>query len=170
MGTGCVGGSTADACIMEGSAGQGDQLDADGNLIPPGGRIRRFCVASNHDPDHDTTQDRAHGRSCWQTMGDAGFDLVVPDDLPVGADPDDSAPPSFTELVTVPRFAVVLDRSGSMAGDKLDQAKIGAHFLLDTLVNGDELALISFASVATVDQPRHPVELIARPRSSLSTA
>lgn len=155
LGTACVGGSTSDACIMEGSVNDGDRFDVDGALII--GRMRRFCVASNHDPDQDTRQDSNHNESCWETMGGAGFDLIIPDDLPFGADPNDAEPPSFLQLVTVPRFAIVLDRSGSMVGEKLQQAKIGAHFFVDNALDGDELAQISFASAATVDLARHAV-------------
>jgi hypothetical protein len=156
QGNGCVGGTTADACVMEGAQDEGDQIEAGTGAILPG-RIRRFCVAGNHDPDGNTNQHGAHQQSCWQTMAEMPFDLVVPDGLPVGADPDGIAPPAFLELATVPRLVTVLDRSGSMTGVKLEQAKIGATFLVDLGRDGEELAQVSFASAATVDLPRHPL-------------
>ncbi len=137
---------------MEGGAGDGDRFE-DGVLVR--GRMRRFCVASDHDPDGDTRQHRSHGESCWETMGGRGLDLVVPAGPPVGADPDAVDPPQFQQLVTATRTVVVLDRSGSMAGAKLAQAKIGAHYVVDDAADGDELALVSFASAATVDLARH---------------
>ena len=50
--------------------------------------------------------------------------------------------------------AVVLDRSGSMAGPPLSAAKAGAQTLLDTLdLAIDQLAMISFASGRRIDAP-----------------
>ncbi|MHA6784066.1 VWA domain-containing protein [Pseudonocardia saturnea] len=153
-GSACLGDPTADTCIMEGGSDDGDRFVA-GTLVT--GRMRRFCVAGNHDPDGDTRQHRSHHESCWETMGGAGFDLAVPDGLPAGADPDAAEPLAFLLLDDVPRLAIVLDRSGSMAGDKLEQARIGAHFFVDTATDGDELAQVSFASAATVDMARHVI-------------
>jgi Ca-activated chloride channel family protein len=43
-------------------------------------------------------------------------------------------------------LALVLDRSGSMSGQKLLDARRAAHRMVDLLRDGDELALISFGS------------------------
>ena len=51
-----------------------------------------------------------------------------------GAGGPTQAAPAFpagvvcTELIPVQRFMLVLDRSGSMLGAKIDQLKIGANF------------------------------------------
>ncbi|PIE17034.1 MAG: hypothetical protein CSA66_06945 [Proteobacteria bacterium] len=54
--------------------------------------------------------------------------------------------------------ALVLDRSGSMAGDKLDAAKAAAVSLLDDLADGDRVALLSYASDVTVELPSAPLD------------
>lgn len=50
-------------------------------------------------------------------------------------------------------LAVVIDRSGSMAGEKMDQAREAAKRLVDRLGDGDHLAIISYATDYTVDLP-----------------
>lgn len=54
-----------------------------------------------------------------------------------------------------PRMDVrlVLDRSGSMHGDKWDHAVAAAHQLVDRLQPGDTFGLISYSDDATVDLP-----------------
>ncbi|MDD7942831.1 VWA domain-containing protein [Actinomycetospora lutea] len=51
----------------------------------------------------------------------------------------------------------MLDRSNSMAGAKLEQAKIGADWFVDGALDGDGVALVSYASAATVDSALHPL-------------
>ena len=66
----CIGGTTANACIMEVGFAQGDRFGATGQggaLVE--GRVKHFCVASNHDPDGDTRQDARRGHSCWEEHG-----------------------------------------------------------------------------------------------------
>ena len=154
-GDGCVGGDTAAACIMEGGKFDGDRFI---NGVLAAGRMRKFCDASNHDPNGDTRQHRQHQQSCWESMGDAPFGLVVPAGSPGGADPNTSTNTAFMTLAATTRLAVVLDRSGSMAGLKLESMKTGAHFFVDSLQNGDELAQVSFASAATVDRSLHAID------------
>ncbi|MFO0599760.1 MAG: VWA domain-containing protein [Myxococcaceae bacterium] len=45
-------------------------------------------------------------------------------------------------------LAVVLDRSGSMSGSKIDEARRAVHRLVDLVQDGDELALVTFSSDA----------------------
>lgn len=47
-------------------------------------------------------------------------------------------------------LAVVLDRSGSMAGDKIAAARKASHALVDRLDEGDRLAFVTFGSDVTV--------------------
>jgi len=61
------------------------------------------------------------------------------------------------EVVPVERapmnVALVVDRSGSMQGDKLVSAQAAALSLLDDLADGDRVALLSYASDVSVDVP-----------------
>src|SRR5690606_22920558 len=48
-------------------------------------------------------------------------------------------------------LVLVLDRSGSMKGDRMDHARASAKFLIDQLKNGDRVAVVSYNTKATVD-------------------
>lgn len=145
----CVGGTTANACIMEGAWNEGDHFDATtGALIV--GRFTQFCVAANHDPDGDTRQEANHGQSCWQNIVDHFPDVTMP-----------NSPPPTQSFGTVPnlqwsvlaperRYMVVIDRSGSMQGAKIREAQVGAHWWVDGSVIGDVLGMESFASSASI--------------------
>ena len=52
---------------------------------------------------------------------------------------------------------LVLDRSGSMAGAKFDQLKIGANFWVDYVNPLEELGVVTYASSASTDIPRTEV-------------
>ncbi len=47
-------------------------------------------------------------------------------------------------------LALVIDRSGSMSGEKLEYVKKAAHHLLDLLQNGDRVAVIAYDHQVTV--------------------
>ncbi|HEY1097784.1 MAG TPA: VWA domain-containing protein [Myxococcota bacterium] len=49
--------------------------------------------------------------------------------------------------------ALVIDRSGSMAGDKIDAARLAAERFINGLADGDMLALVSYGSDVSVDLP-----------------
>ncbi|MBB6377581.1 Mg-chelatase subunit ChlD [Pseudonocardia eucalypti] len=145
----CVEDATSDACVMEAAWTDGDRFGADGTggpLVP--GRVRRFCTRENHDPDGDTLQQSVHGMSCWETMVAAFPELAAP-----------AAGATFSGIDWVtqtsdPRLVIVLDRSGSMADDgKLNEAKIGAHFMIDAARAGEQLGVVSFADRANLDSP-----------------
>jgi Ca-activated chloride channel family protein len=53
--------------------------------------------------------------------------------------------------------AVVIDRSGSMAGDKIEHAKAAARRLVNVLGEQDRVAVISYGSDVTVDFSSQPV-------------
>jgi Ca-activated chloride channel family protein len=63
----------------------------------------------------------------------------------------DDAPRQPTDLV------LVVDRSGSMGGDKLTQAQRAGEELLALLSADDRAAVVSFSSSTHVDQPLRPV-------------
>jgi Ca-activated chloride channel family protein len=58
--------------------------------------------------------------------------------------------------------AMVLDRSGSMAGEKLDHAKAAARALVNKLGEADRFALVTFGSDVTVAYASSPVTPSAR--------
>lgn len=65
-----------------------------------------------------------------------------------------TAPPQQEQAVN---FCLVLDRSGSMAGEKLRQMKEAAGLVVDRLGSGDTLAVVVFDDTADVIYPCAPV-------------
>ena len=55
-------------------------------------------------------------------------------------------------------IAVVLDRSGSMTGAKIEQARQAASGLVDQLANGDVFSLVAYSTDVRVLVPAQPVE------------
>lgn len=72
-----------------------------------------------------------------------------------------SAPPLEAELLDRPRpplnLALVIDRSGSMAGSKLSYARKAARFLDGELTERDRLAIVTFDDEVNVLVPSQPV-------------
>ncbi|MFK7774417.1 MAG: VWA domain-containing protein [Saprospiraceae bacterium] len=52
-------------------------------------------------------------------------------------------------------FTLVIDRSGSMGGDKIMQAREAATFIINNLNIGDEFNIVDFSSEVTSFQPDH---------------
>jgi Ca-activated chloride channel family protein len=68
------------------------------------------------------------------------------------------APLAEEEDAALPTDVVlVIDRSGSMGGDKMAEAKRAAHALVGQLGPSDRVAVVSFAGSASVDMPLAPV-------------
>src|SRR5471032_1396691 len=85
-----------------------------------------------------------------------------------------SAPAAGDDAARQPlRLALVLDRSGSMSGPKLDVAKRCAAWLASRLRGADELALIDFDDevrlLAPLASPQAAVDAIPRIRAGGST-
>lgn len=152
----CTGDMTTGACIMEFSRSSAGNLENDGTWTPAPNPVTEFCTAHNHDPDEDTGQHLTYGVSCWDTLSSRpGFT-----DLASGAPSSDSAanktapggysPPNWVELTDDFRFALVLDKSGSMnknGGSRLVGTKTGAAYWLENgAVEEDNLAIIWFNS------------------------
>jgi len=105
----CLGGTTANACIMEAGWWDGDRF---GNAANGGslvlGRVSKFCTPSNHesgnDPAKDTEQQAIHGESCWETMEDKYPDLTVPAGAAVAAAPPGADPINWVVLTPEQRF------------------------------------------------------------------
>ncbi len=182
-GTSCQGSIATQASIMEGYAWTNfrrwtDAANNDYNtfavFLPDfqanvatlqGGEPTEFCHAGNHNAVANNNQNRLNGnQSCWTYMANdanhnnIAYGLVAPGaGGPALAAP--AAPPATTctELIPVQRFMLVLDRSGSMAGAKFDQLKVGANFWIDYVNVDEEFGLTTYASAASVDSPMSPV-------------
>jgi hypothetical protein len=148
----CIGGTTSDACIMESSWADGDRFGngATGGALVTG-RVSEFCVAGNHDPDGDTRQDERHGVSCWETMAARFPGLTAPGGTPTAPAPGGAGAITWVVLAPEQRYVLVIDRSGSMLGNKMDQALIGSNWWADNAHLNDRLGVVSFATTARTD-------------------
>jgi hypothetical protein len=137
---------------MEAGWGDGDRFggNATGGALVAG-RVSEFCVAGNHDPDSDTDQDRVRGQSCWETMVATFPGLTAPGGTPTGPAPGGASAIDWVVLQPEQRFVLVIDRSGSMQGNKLTEARFGADWWADHAVAGDILGVVSFSDAATTD-------------------
>lgn len=144
----CTGDRSTGACIMEFSRSNAGTMDANCNWTPATNPVTEFCTDANHDPDGDTDQEAIHGEACWGTITDfAGYtDLSEPAGNAPTAMPGGYIEPNWIVLEPNPRFALVLDRSGSMnrnSGTRLEGVKSGAvYWLENAAVESDQLAII----------------------------
>ncbi|MFW9845002.1 MAG: VWA domain-containing protein, partial [Candidatus Thorarchaeota archaeon] len=140
----CATAANPNFCIMENSRAAAGYFDNAGNWVPDPTPVTEFCTPSNHDPDGDTSQEDKHGEACWKTMVErAGFEgLTMPD--PAGAGPTVGwTEPDWIVLDKQPRFALVLDRSGSMStGHKMEDAHYGAIYWLQYCAESNDLLTI----------------------------
>ena len=134
------------------------------------GQPSEFCYTSPlgqvgaHDPNPLTQQNILNNhQSCWTYItndanhNNLAYALVAPGSGgPTLSAPTNFPPLTLTELIPVQRFMLVLDRSGSMLGAKLDQLKVGANFWVDYVNVGEELGLTSFSTAATLDSAMSP--------------
>lgn len=67
------------------------------------------------------------------------------------AEPD----PSSTTDIIQKYFSLIIDRSGSMSGTKIQQAKDAAQFIVENLNPGDKFNIIDFASSVSSFRPGH---------------
>lgn len=123
------------------------------------GQPTEFCHAGNHNAAANNNQNNINGmQSCWAYMAADGnhnsiaYGLTAPGaGGPTAAAPAAPAAVTCTTLIPVQRFELVLDRSGSMAGAKFDQLKIGANFWVDYVNPLEEFGLVTYSSSATTD-------------------
>lgn len=60
---------------------------------------------------------------------------------------------------------LVIDRSGSMAGDKIDAARLAAEAFIRDLRDGDALGIVSFATDVSMDLPLTSIDAASRARA-----
>ena len=65
-------------------------------------------------------------------------------------------------------LCLVIDRSTSMQGPRLEQVKAAAHHLIDSLSESDSLAIVAFSDRAEVAWPNQPVGDSVRARARVS--
>jgi len=111
-------------------------------------------------PQAPTEVTRSHGVTVAGTLDRSAIlgdrDHRVRMELVLSSDQAPASSEVPTDLI------VVLDRSGSMTGDKLLDAKAAAHQLVSLLGPEDRLGLISYAHGARVDVPLGPVDRASR--------
>src|SRR5262249_56401272 len=111
---------------------------------PPGpdGALARSFSAGGAGPVHFTGA--LEGTAVLE-----GSDGLVRIELSLGADPASAAAP-----VRVPTdLVVVLDRSGSMAGEKIANARAAVRALLSSLDDRDRFALVAYSDGAQTVLP-----------------
>ncbi len=83
-------------------------------------------------------------------------DALVPDEYGNGffvfiAEPDPSAGADVIKKV----FTLIIDRSGSMVGTKMTQAKNAASFITENLNTGDKFNIVDFSTTVSSFRPAH---------------
>lgn len=117
--------------------------------------LTEWCVASTHaNPLGDNFQTTVNGKSCWESAKDRwGADINVPAGAPVDAPPAGSFFYDFIQLEAENRYVVVIDRSGSMSGDRIALARQGGKIFTNLAKDGDKLAVVSFHTSAGTEYP-----------------
>ncbi|MEL6823876.1 MAG: VWA domain-containing protein, partial [Calditrichota bacterium] len=92
-------------------------------------------------------------------LGLFGFSTLIPDStLPdnLGGFFTFIAEPDPTSTATIDKvFTLIIDRSGSMSGDKIVQARNAATFIVNNLNTGDRFNIVDFSSTATSFNSEH---------------
>lgn len=119
--------------------------------------VNEFCVAANHDPNGDTFQSSFNGESAWETVAKSRFAIVAPLGFPVDAPPA-SQPVGFVTVQDASndllQLMLLVDRSGSMTGDRINYAIGGARGLTrGAAAFNPNVGLASFSDDVTVNLP-----------------
>ncbi len=99
----------------------------------------------------ETAQQLLNGEDSWSTIV-RNTNLQYPTAEPVD-DISGYEPIEFYVVDPVSRLVTCIDRSGSMSGEKIRLAKVGAKIFVDLAHFGEHLAVTSYASSASVDYP-----------------
>lgn len=176
-GSECVGDITQQASLMEGYGWDNytQWVDAANNPYPnflaffpdfdggvavlQVGEPSEYCHDGNHDATADHNQNNINGgQSCWTYIANDANHNNIPYGLtapgpggPALTAPAFPADVVCTQLIPVQRFMLVLDRSGSMLGPKIEQLRVGANFWVDYVNSGEELGMVTFAGSETLD-------------------
>jgi hypothetical protein len=124
------------------------------------GEPSEFCHAGNHNANANNNQNNLNNKqSCWTYIANDANHNNIPYGLtapgvagPTLAQPTPApANSTCTELIPVQRFLLVLDRSGSMTGAKIEQLKVGANFWVDYVNPNEELGMVTYSTSSTLD-------------------
>ena len=154
-------------CTDDGS-GQASIMDG-----PRGALFDEFCTPCNHDVDRDTEHEADRNMSTWQWMayGNLGLtwapngyvDLRAkwPWNCTANAHADAHADPGPTtgydqvtvlfENVSDPNIVLLIDRSGSMSGQKITDAKNSAKLFVDLMQVNDMAGVVSYSDSPIVN-------------------
>lgn len=107
-------------------------------------------------------QEVRHGESCWETIARVardryGIDLTIPTSQPSTNLPPGHQDINWNVIECLSRVVLCIDRSGSMIGEKIALAKLGAKIFVDLVHQGDELGVTSFAGSPSVNFPLQEV-------------
>jgi len=135
-------------------------------VLTPTGEPSEFCDDTNHtardptisgDPHaHDQNVENAD-KSCWSTIADDSdrgafeYKLTAPAQALAASPASAPAPTDLVVLLPTQRTVLVLDRSASMTGAKLDQLKDGAALWTQVVESPEEFGIVSYASTPHVD-------------------
>jgi hypothetical protein len=114
------------------------------------GEPTEFCCSADH---------TLSSPSCWVCAANDGNHNNIPYGLTApssGYSPEPTLPSNMPltivrEVIPETRYELVLDRSGSMAGSKISQLKVGANFWIDYVNSGENLGIVSYSTTANLD-------------------
>lgn len=149
-----------------------------GTAVLQQGQLNEFCHAGNHNATADNNQNNINGnQSCWTYMGNDGnhgnlpYNLTIPGAGGPTLPAPNPNPPATTcvELISAQRFMLVLDRSLSMAGNKIQQLIAGANFWVDYVDPAEELGIVHFSSTPTLGATMSEVPAAAAAQATWRT-
>jgi len=125
-------------------------LTNNGNLAEIGTRDDETAADEDYAIEYELDQNQ---------LGLFGFSTLIPDTtLPdnLGGFFTFIAEPDPTSTATIDKvFTLIIDRSGSMTGDKIVQARNAATFIVNNLNAGDRFNIVDFASNVTAFNSEH---------------
>ncbi|MBN1658449.1 MAG: VWA domain-containing protein [Anaerolineae bacterium] len=155
------GNTTSDAYCIDETGTTASIMDG-GTTVNPTNRRTEFCWSGNHRTGH-TEQDKKRtiggvdyeDTDCWTFLRAYiqdrwGAALTLPTTAPT-SDVSGHTDPTFEYYNCGVRAVTCIDRSGSMAGDPLSLAKMGASTFVNLTQSTDELAVTSYSDYPRVD-------------------
>ena len=148
-----------------------------GTAVLQAGQLNEFCHAGNHNDTANNNQNNINdNQSCWTYMGDDANHGNLPYNLtlpgaggPTLASPANPPATICVELINAQRFMLVLDRSLSMFGSKINQLIAGGNFWVDYVNPAEELGIVRFSGTPILAAPMSEVPAAAGPQATWRT-